>query len=153
MNNETRLFLNVKKQKNNNSILEICGSHQRMCEPHLEKLNQKLPLKLLLSLHNMAFYSEVFNCPWTNIYKQSWIIEGFRKGEKKKERLYNEQMVEACECDGCCWGKVAENIMDRPVFLMEARPFFLMFKTYFGIVQWHSNHFSTNNGWHSGAHG
>lgn len=32
-------------------------------------------------------------------------------------------------------GKVAENIMDRPVFLMEARPFFLMFKTYFGIVQ------------------
>lgn len=63
MNNETRLFLNVKKQKNNNSILEICGSHQRMCEPHLEKLNQKLPLKLLLSLHNMAFYSEVLNCP------------------------------------------------------------------------------------------
>lgn len=59
MHKETRLFLNVK-----NSISEICGSHQRRCEPHLEKLNlQKLPLKLLLSLHKMAFYSEVFNCP------------------------------------------------------------------------------------------
>lgn len=49
-------------------------------------------------------------------------------GRGKKERLYNEQMVEACECDGCCWEKVAENIMDRPVFLMEARPFFLCLK-------------------------